>query len=327
MITGVAGLIGSNLADWISENHKDVLIVGIDDLSGGYQENIHPRVIFHKMNLVNEDLDSLFKKYRFDIVYHFAAYAAEGLSPFIRVFNYENNLIATTRLVTLSIKYDVERFVFSSSMAVYGKGDPPFKENDPLEPVDPYGIAKLACELDIKVAFDQHGLDFCIIRPHNVFGPKQNLWDKYRNVLAIWMNQHINKEPLTLFGEGNQKRAFSYIGDCLVPLWNAGINPKASEETINIGSGNEIALSDAADILIDIMGGGEKIFLESRHEVTNAWASWEKSVHLLEYQDNTPLKEGLQIMWEWARKQPKRSQYIWENLELEKGLYNFWKTT
>lgn len=146
----------------------------------------------------------------------------EGLSPFMRVFNYKNNLIATTRLITLSIKYDIKRFVFTSSMATYGRGKPPFDEKDIQQPIDPYGIAKFACEMDLRVANEQHGLDFCIIKPHNVYGPKQNIWDKYRNVLGIWINQHLNGKPITIFGSGDQRRAFSFIGDCVEPLWNAG---------------------------------------------------------------------------------------------------------
>ena len=128
-----------------------------------------------------------------------AAYAAEGLNPFIRKFNYENNLLATANIINECINNNVKRLVFTSTMAVYGYGDnnPPFGEEVVPAPIDPYGIAKYGCELDIQVAGDQHGLDWCIIRPHNVYGINQNLWDKYRNVLGIWMYQKINNIPMT----------------------------------------------------------------------------------------------------------------------------------
>jgi len=171
LITGVAGLIGSKFADWILENtnHK---VVGIDDLSGGYISNIHKDVDFYKFDLVEGDqLNHVFRKESPDIVYHMAAYAAEGLSPFMRTFNYKNNLISTAKIVNCCINYNVKRLVFTSTMAVYGEGKPPFNEKDQPSPLDPYGVAKYACEMDIKIAGLQHGLDWCIVRPHNVYEP------------------------------------------------------------------------------------------------------------------------------------------------------------
>ena len=158
LITGVGGLLGSRLSDWII-NNTDNKVVGIDDLSGGYIENVNKKVNFYKFNLTDLDkLYDVFKKENIDIVYHFAAYAAEGLSPFIRKFNYENNVIASTNLITCSIEYNVKRFVFASSMAVYGdKYEPPFDENLLQSPIDPYGIAKYAVEMDLKIASSQHG--------------------------------------------------------------------------------------------------------------------------------------------------------------------------
>jgi UDP-glucose 4-epimerase len=325
LITGVAGLIGSNFADWLIENDKADNVVGVDDLSGGYIDNVNEEVIFHKENLIEDNLNYIFERYKFDLVYHFAAYAAEGLSPFMRVFNYKNNLIATTRLITLSIKYNIKRFIFTSSMATYGRGKPPFDENDILQPIDPYGIAKFACEMDLRVANEQHGLDFCIIKPHNVYGPKQNIWDKYRNVLGIWINQHLNGKPISIFGSGDQRRAFSYIGDCVEPLWNAGTKDTASKQTINLGGTKDISINEAADTLIEVMGGGSKVTLTARHEVKHAWSTWDKSIKLLEYKEKHTLNEGLSIMWDWAKKQPKRTQQIWESYELDKGMYDFWR--
>jgi len=286
LITGIAGLIGSNLADWIIQNKPDVNIIGIDDFSGGYRENINPKVEFYQFDLMDKSADKLFDEYRFDTVYHFAAYAAEGLSPFMRQFNYKNNLITTTKLITLSIKYDIGRFVFTSSLAVYGRGKTPFDEKDTPKPIDPYGVAKFACEMDLKIAKEQHGLDYCILRPHNVYGPNQNIWDKYRNVLGIWMNSHLNGKPIFVFGDGEQKRAFSYIEDCLEPFWAAGTDPVASAQIINLGGKIERSINDAANVLIKVMGGGEIEHLEARHEVKDAWPTWQKSEDILNYNEN-----------------------------------------
>ncbi len=324
LITGVAGLLGSNLADWITGFDLGT-VVGIDDLSGGYRDHVNDSVHFYDYNILNDDIEKLFQTYDFDIVFHFAAYAAEGLSPFVRQFNYKNNLVTTSKLVTLSIKYGISRLVFTSSMAVYGNNKVPFKEFYAPQPIDPYGIAKMACERDIQIAGEQHGLDWCILRPHNVYGQKQNIWDRYRNVLGIWMNKHLNGEPITIFGDGTQRRAFSYIGDSVEPLWKAGVDERASKQIINLGGITNVSIKEAADTLIEVMGGGKIVELEPRHEVHSAYSTYRKSVELLDFEHKTNLKEGLTKMWKWAQQQPKREQFKWKEYELDVGLYEFWK--
>jgi len=324
LITGVAGLLGSRLADWIIES-TDYKVIGVDDLSGGFKENVNKKVKFYKQD-INDGLDKVFKKHKPEFVYHFAAYAAEGLSPFIRKYNYQNNLISTAEIINNCIKYDVTRLVFTSSLAVYGHGTPPFSEDSPLQPIDPYGVAKLGCELDIHIAGQQHNLDWCIIRPHNVYGLKQNIWDKYRNVLGIWMYQYLNDQDITIFGDGEQQRAFSYIDNCLEPLWKAATDERASKQVINLGGIKECSINQAADILIEVMGGGNKVHLEGRHEVKYAYPTYEKSQFLLDYTEKIDLKQGLTDMWEWAKKQPKRERMFWNEYELDKGIYSFWKS-
>ena len=325
LITGVAGLLGSRLADWLVENTNHN-IVGVDDLSGGYIDNVHNQVQFHQFDLAENDrLEKLVKVTNPNVVYHLAAYAAEGLSPFMRSFNYKNNLMSTSKVINACINYEVERLVFTSTMAVYGHGNPPFDEEDTPTPIDPYGIAKYACEMDIQVAGEQHGLDWCIIRPHNVYGEKQNIWDRYRNVLGIWMYQHMNNEKMTIFGDGEQKRAFSYMGDCLEPLYKSGFDKRASKEIINLGSSKFYTINQANEILIDVLKEGTPIYLEPRHEVKNAHPTWEKSMELLDYEDTTDLKTGLHNMWIWAQTQPNRQRKSWEIYEVEKGIYDFWK--
>ena len=328
LVTGVAGLLGSRLADWIIKN-TDYKVIGVDDLSGGYIENVPEEVELYKFDLKELDrVKDLFKAHRPEIVYHFAAYAAEGLSPFIRKFNYENNLISSTNLITCSIEYDIKRFVFASSMSVYGnKYKPPFHEDLQQCPIDPYGIAKFGVEQDLKIAYEQHGLPYTIVRPHNFYGQNQNIWDKYRNVLGIWMYQIINDMQPTIFGDGEQKRAFSYVDDSIIPFWNASQRDECIGEIINLGGIKEYTINEACDILLKVTGTPlTKNYLEARHEAKHAWSTWEKSQKLLDFKHEIDLEEGLTKMWNWAKTQPNRKRFFWGDYELNKGIYDYWKT-
>jgi len=329
VITGVAGMIGANLAHWILEHHPEVQIVGIDDLSGGYRDNIPAGVIFYKLDLSTNSslLEDIFAIHKPDVVFHFAAYAAEGLSGFIRRYNYINNLVVTAGIVNCCIKYDVKRLVFTSSMAVYGNSDGnlPFSENSPCSPIDSYGVAKHACEVDIQIAGEQHGLDWCIIRPHNVYGANQNIFDSYRNVLGIWMYKLLHDQPLTIYGDGLQERAFSYIDDSLECFWKAGFDSKCSKEIINLGGIHNTTILEAANTLIDVAGFGTIEHLAPRHEVKYAYSTHQKSVNLLGFEHKTNLHEGLTKMWAWAKEQPDRPRFVWEKYELDKGLYPYWQ--
>lgn len=326
LITGGAGLIGSRFAKWVLENSFSHVAV-VDNFSGGYTENIPEGATTYNADVENaEEIERIFQIEKPDVVYHLAAYAAEGLSPFIRCFNYRNNLEATANIVNMCIKHNVAKLVFTSSMAVYGMPQPgkQFDEDDTPCPIDPYGVAKFACEMDIQIAGHQHGLDWCIIRPHNVFGAHQNIWDRYRNVLGIWMYQHLNGQPLTIFGDGTQSRSFSPISDILEPLWNAQFE-KASKQIINLGSPVQYTIKDAAKVLITVMGSGEVVFLEPRHEVKIAHPTWQKSVDLLGYAYTTSLDKELEEMWQWAQQQPNRPRFTWPSYELDTGIYSFWK--
>ena len=328
IITGVAGLLGSRLAEWVI-NNTEYKVIGVDDLSGGYVENIPKGVKFYKFDLKSlSRIDRLFKKYNPEIVYHFAAYAAEGLSPFIRKYNYENNLIASTNLITCSIKYDVNRFVFASSMSVYGdKYKPPFHEDLQQCPIDPYGVAKFSVEQDLKIAHEQHGLKYTIVRPHNFYGQNQNIWDKYRNVLGIWMYQIMNGMQPTIFGDGEQVRAFSYVDDSIIPFWNASQRDECIDQIINLGGIKDYTINEACNTLIKVTGTDLKPkYLEGRHEAKHAWSTWEKSIELLDFEHKIDLEEGLTKMWNWAQSQPMRERFFWGEYELDKGIYEFWKT-
>ncbi len=332
LITGVAGFLGSRLAEWILEHVPGCQVLGVDDLSCGYIENVPAGVEFVPLTLGIGDskVGTLFVQ-PIDCVFHFAAYAAEGLSPFIRRWNYQNNLGATAELVTASIESEaVKRFVFTSSMAVYGCGKPPFYEDSICLPIDPYGVAKLACERDLAIAGDQHGLNWCVIRPHNLYGAQQSIWQKYRNVLGIWMARHLEGKPLLIYGDGEQQRAFSYIDDCLPCFWLAATSPGASRQIINLGGRQPITVRRAAELLCDVMGGGTIRIVEPRHEVKEAWCTWQKSERLLGYQEATSLREGIAAMWKWAKeaweRYPKRRGLAdGIHIELRRGLYSFWR--
>lgn len=304
LITGSEGFIGSHLARSLIEDGHEV--VGLDDYSGGIPSNVPVGLAKEYVVDVSdkEAVRRVFCADNFDIVVHAAAYAAEGLSPFVRNFNYTNNLIGTTNIVNGCINQGVGRLVFMSSIAVYGAGSPPFSEDDDYPaPEDPYGVAKFCAELDIRSANKQFDLDYCILRPHNVYGPGQNIWDKYRNVFGIWMNRLLNGKDISIFGDGNQSRAFSYIGDCIEPMKRACFDDAASRQTINIGGINPTLVRVAADILEEATGKRiKKTFLKKRKEVEHAWATTFKSTEILGYQDNTSLLEGVTAMWEWAKR-------------------------
>lgn len=328
LITGIAGLLGSKLANHLNKS-RDFEVYGIDDLSGGYtsnvDKNLHEKCYWYDLK-DDEALKFVFDAVRPDIVYHFAAYAAECLSPFIRKFNYENNLVTTANVVNNCIRTGVKRLVFTSSLAVYGEGTGGlFDEKDVCVPKDPYGVAKLACEQDIRIAGEQHGLDWCVLRPHNIYGPNQNIWDKYRNVLGIWMYQKLEGKPITIYGDGSQTRAFTYVDDIMDALCLAGASKKSSKEIINLGGTVPYSINQLAEIMQEIVGGCPIERLEKRHEVKHAITTHQKSVDIFGYANKTPLREGIINMWEWAQKQPPRAQVAWKEYELDQGIYSYWK--
>ena len=184
-----------------SRSGHDVVV--LDDLSGGFQENVPAKATFVQGSVMDHELiDRLFDRHSFDYVYHLAAYAAEGLSHFIKRFNYNNNLIGSVNLINASINHKVKCFVFTSSIAVYGAGQSPMSEDMIPVPEDSYGISKLAVEQELRVSHEMFGLDYVVFRPHNVYGERQNIGDRYRNVVGIFMNQLLRGEPMTIFGDG-----------------------------------------------------------------------------------------------------------------------------
>lgn len=319
-------------------NHPEDNVYGIDDLSGGYVENIPKGIRWTNANLATDikEVEYLFDLVQFDVVFHFAAYAAEGLSPFMRRFNYSNNIGSTMTIVNECIKHHLKRLVYASSMSVYGHGkfyqehghgslEARFQEDDQPCPIDPYGISKYACEMDIQVAGVQHELDWCIIRPHNIFGPGQNIWDRYRNVIGIWMYQSLHHTPITIYGDGTQVRAFTYIDNNLPCIYEAAISPKASKQIINLGGVIPYELNHVAELVSKVTGNSNIVHLEGRHEVHTAVPTYYKSIELLNYKDSILLEEGICNMWEWVKLQPGRIRKKWDQYEISEGIYSYWK--
>ncbi len=239
LVTGAAGFIGSHVAAWLLRDGMDV--VALDDLSGGARENVPAAARWTPGSVTDYALlGDLFAREKFDYVYHLAAYAAEGLSHFIRRYNYETNLMGSVNLINLSVLHHVKCFVFTSSIAVYGANQLPMTEAMTPHPEDPYGVSKYAVELDLAAARRQFGLNYIVFRPHNVYGERQNIGDKYRNVVGIFMNQILRGEPLTIFGDGEQTRAFSYIDDVAPVIARSVWNEAAYGEAFNVGGGTAV---------------------------------------------------------------------------------------
>jgi UDP-glucose 4-epimerase len=277
LVTGAAGLFGANFTRYLLDRGHEVF--GIDDLSGGYEDFLpkHENFTFEKSKIWNDGLLGVyFRHHDIEYVYHFAAHAAAGLSPFVRVSNYENNVMASARLINESIRNNVKKFIFTSSMEIYGRKNPPFSEEDAKSavPETPYGIAKRTIELDLASAWLYHGLDYAIVRPHNVHGIYQNIWDKYRNVIGIFIRQAIAGEDLIVYGDGQQKRAFSDITYCMEPLYK--LLHEHSHKTYNIGADKPYTISELASLVQKVaLENGSKVAI--RHEEPRLEVKWEQN--------------------------------------------------
>jgi UDP-glucose 4-epimerase len=316
--------MGSHVAEHLMKLGHEVVI--LDDLSGGFVENIPEGAMFVEGSILNEQLiDHLFAKYRFSYVYHLAAYAAEGLSHFIKRFNYQNNLIGSINLINAAVNYNVKCFVFTSSIAVYGTGQSPMTEDVVPIPEDSYGIAKLAVEQELKISHEMFGLDYVIFRPHNVYGERQNIGDRYRNVVGIWMNQLLRGEPMTIFGDGTQVRAFTYIND-IAPLIAASVDyPAARNQIFNVGADAPCAVNHLARIIATVMGKECRIaHVEARKEVKAAFSDHSKAVAVFGKQDETSLEAGIRAMAKWVERHGARESSVFEEIEVTKNMPPSW---
>lgn len=324
LVTGGAGFIGAHVTDELIAMGHEVIV--LDDLSGGRVENVNPKAHFIQGSIVDHQLlADLFNRYHFDYVYHLAAYAAEGLSPFIKRFNYTNNLIGSVNLINEAVKHKIKCFVFTSSIAVYGKGQLPMKEEVTPAPEDPYGIAKFAVEQELKITHEMFGLNYVIFRPHNVYGEYQNLGDKYRNVVGIFMNQLKQGKKLSVFGDGLQTRAFSYVGDVAPYIARAVDVPAAYGQVINIGADQEYTVKDLAKAVMKAMDAeGELMYLPARKEVVHAYSDHTKAREIFGIKTTTDLQTGLKKMADWAKQSEAVQTKRFAEIEITENLPSFW---
>ncbi len=317
--------MGAHIAEHLLKMGHEVVV--LDDLSGGFVENVPSGATFAEGSILDRKLiQSLFEDNQFDYIFHLAAYAAEGLSHFIKHFNYQNNLIGSVNLVNAAINFEVKRFIFTSSIAVYGAGQLPMTEEMTPAPEDSYGVAKYAVEMELKASHDMFGLDYVIFRPHNVYGEKQNIGDKYRNVVGIFMNQILLGQPMTIFGDGEQTRAFSYIDDVALVIAQAAELDEAANQIFNVGADKPYSVNDLADAVAKAMGS-EKDFvhLDARNEVVHAFSDHSKVERVFSYKPEIDLEEGIRRMADWVKKHGTRKSKEFDNVEILKGLPPSWR--
>ena len=322
-MTGGAGFMGSWLVDNLVDRGHEV--VSADNFLGGKKENVNPDCKFVKADLIRrQEVEPLVKGV--DVIYHLAAYAAEGQSFFSPISINEINLMPMNNLLVEAVNNNVQRFVFTSSMAVYGNQKPPFDEKLLRKPEDPYGAAKAYCETMLEIFSQVHDFEHVIIRPHNVYGPRQNIADPYRNVLGIWINRIMRGKPPIIYGDGKQTRAFSYIDDVTPTIANSGLNNKAKGQIINVGSDKPVAVGKACNLLLDVMDSEFKPQYEKARpgEVKHAHCTVQKSIDLLGYKTNHSLKDGLAKMVEWARQVGPQEPTYTLPLEITKGAPRVW---
>jgi UDP-glucose 4-epimerase len=324
LVTGGAGFIGSHVARELTKRGHRVIV--IDDLSGGFVENVPPEAEFVEGSIADDTLvNKLVEGNQVDYIFHLAAYAAEGLSHFIKRFNYNNNLIGSINLINAAVNFGVKCFVFTSSIAVYGKGQLPMTEDMTPQPEDSYGIAKLAVEQELEVCHEMFGLNYIIFRPHNVYGENQNIGDKYRNVIGIFMNQAMQGLPMTVFGDGEQTRAFSYISD-VAPVIASSIEvPEAFNSVFNIGADTPYTINELTSVVTRHMGCGKEVkYLPARKEVVHAFSSHEKVKTVFGCNSKWTLDEGIARMARWAKEVGPRKSKPFGAIEICKNIPGSW---
>lgn len=322
--TGAAGFLGSHVAEHLVRMGHKVIV--IDDLSGGCVENIPLGTTFYKRSILDwREIDRIFQEHQPDLVFHLGAYAAENLSPHIKRFNYENNLVGSCAIINAAVNYGCKGIIFTSSAAVYGSAPTPFVETQTPQPEDSYGIAKWAVEQELRITDKLFGLPYILFRPHNVFGPRQNTGDKFRNVIAIFMNQCLKNEPLTIFGDGMQRRAFSYIDD-VAPLIAESITiPAAWRQTMNIGADTPYTINELAEAVSRAMGVPLNVkHLDERHEVQEAFSDHSLLRRVFGDRPTVPLEEGLTRMAAWVQQHGARETKPFTEIEIRKQLPPSW---
>ena len=326
LVTGGAGFIGSHVAEALIRRGHTVTV--LDDLSGGRLDNVPAGAAFVHGSVADAALiDRLFADSAFEYVYHLAAYAAEGLSHFIKRFNYTNNVIGSVTLINAAVNTGVRGFVFASSIAVYGSAPAgAMAEAIVPRPEDSYGIAKFAVEQELRVSHEIFGLDYIVFRPHNVYGPRQNIADRYRNVVGIFMNQILHGQPMTIFGDGTQTRSFTYVDD-VAPLMAEAIDvDSAWNDVFNVGADQSCTLNDLARRVAQAMEVEARVLhLPARVEAPHAHAVHDKARGVFGAVAETSLDDGLAAMASWVRARGPQTPSAFVAIEVAKNLPPSWR--
>ena len=302
LVTGVAGFLGSHLAEKFIKLGHDV--IGIDNMIGGYEDNIPNKIKFYNFDCCDlKKIDLIMNK--IDVVYHCAATAHEGLSVFSPIEITKNNYLASITIITSAIKHDVKRIIYCSSMARYGQGKTPFTEEMEPKPIDPYGISKVAVENVLINLCNLNNIQWVIAVPHNIIGPRQKYDDPFRNVVSIMLNRMLLGKGPIIFGDGNQMRCFSYIDDCIYCLLKMFDSPEVNKQIINIGPDEEfVTINKIAELCKNITGSNlNPIYKKERpQEVNKATCSANKARKLLKYKTSTDLYTGIKKTYEYIKK-------------------------
>jgi len=325
LVTGAAGFMGSYVVDSLVIR-GDCEVWAVDDLSGGFRSNVNKSAHFEELDLRDRiKTEDLFARVKPTLLYHLAADASEGRSQFTPISATERNYLAYMYTLVPAIKHGLQRVVLTSSMSVYGAGDAPFSEDMPPKPEDIYGISKTAMEEATKVLSKVHGFEYVIIRPHNVYGPRQNLSDPYRNVIGIFINCLLNNKNFYIYGDGNQKRAFTYIDDFNPYFVSCGFANNVNGEIINLGPSEEHTINELAQIVLskffpdNVPTHFKPQYVALRpQEVVEAYCTNDKAKSLLGYKTSVGLEDGVARMIAWARELgPQHFKYLQGGLELE----------
>lgn len=323
LITGCAGFMGSHLADYL-KGHE---VYGIDNESIGLHENVPAHVIYTRLDMRDaEALRVYIEHVKPELIYHLAAFAHEGLSQFCPKLITENNYEAFLNLIVPAINNGLRKIVVCSSMSVYGAQTPPFHEDLPTMPEDVYAVSKAAMETSVKILSEVHGFEYVIVRPHNVYGPRQALHDPYRNVVGIFMNRIMKGLPPIIYGDGEQTRAFSYIDDVTPYLAKTGLLP-INKEIINLGPLEEYTINHLATVVLQAFNSTlTPIHHRDRpKEVKHAYCTNAKAQELLGYKTSTTLEEGVSKMAEWAKKIGSKDFHYFTDLEIPAHAPETWK--
>lgn len=327
LITGGAGFIGSHVAEHCLRMGQEVVV--LDDLSGGTESNIPQDCRFIRGDITDADLvNRLFAKNRFKYIYHLAAYAAEGLSPFVRKFNYTVNVIGSINLINAAVNAgSVERIVYTSSVAVYGLNAHGANEHQTPTPIDPYGIAKWTVEQDLMAAGRLFDLPYTIFRPGNVYGPRQNLSDGYRNCVGIFIRQALKGEPMTIFGNGEQKRQFTYIDDVAPHIARSVDIPETENQLYNLGADSLCTVNSVSRFVENAFDKYcERVHLPERYEAHTVRVDHAKADKIFGTGPGRQLAvaSGVHRMCAWAKTQTLHEPKPFTQIEIEKNMPDHW---